>query len=84
MLFFFKFSAAIALRGAALARGRPRYATAAAAAAAFRHPTPLATAATGLPYTALVSSPASQAAALKYAPTHFLAAQNLCSFPMLF
>ena len=45
---------AAALRGAAIARGRAvrgAY-TAAAAAAAFRHPTPLATAATGLPYTA--------------------------------
>lgn len=48
--------AAAALRGAAFTRGRVRgaytAAAAAAAAAAFRHPTPLATAATGLPYTA--------------------------------
>lgn len=48
---------AAALRGAAFTtRGRVRgaytAAAAAAAAAAFRHPTPLATAATGLPYTA--------------------------------
>jgi RNA binding protein fox-1 len=46
---------AAALRGVAFTRGRARgayTAAAAAAAAAFRHPTPLATAATGLPYTA--------------------------------
>ncbi len=45
--------AAAALRGVAFTRGRARGAyTAAAAAAAFRHPATLATAATGLPYTA--------------------------------
>lgn len=66
LMFYLIFAAALALRGAAFTRGRPRIAP--AAAVALRHPSPLATAAAaGLPYTALVSSPSQ--AALKYAPT---------------
>ena len=65
-MFYLIVAAALALRGAAFTRGRPRIAP--AAAVALRHPSPLATAAAaGLPYTALVSSPSQ--AALKYAPT---------------
>jgi len=73
--------AAIALRGAAFTRGRPRFTTAAAAAAAaaaaFRHPTPLATAATGLPYTALVSGTPQAAALNGVYQDPFLAAADI-------